>query len=290
MAGLTACGSDGDGGSSGGSSKAGGSSSEGGKKDGDSPVRSALTALQAASKTTQKQESAKVEGDQKQTARGASMRSRSEGSFEWAGSGMTGTAEITTEGSAAGAAGGRPMQARYLKDAMYTQLPAGPYEGKWVKYDYDVLAQKGGASGAYLKDQIQNNNPARSVQLLLATGKVKAVGKESVRGVQATHYTGVVELGELTRSQSQELSESDLKALEQQFRQLGLTKERIDLWIDDKDLLIKKREVARSSTGSTDVDNTVYYSDYGTPVNVSAPAGAMNFEDMAGAGAAAGQS
>ena len=280
MAGLTACGSDGgDGGDKGGEG--------GGKKAGGSPAQSALAALKAASTTTDQQKSARVDGDQKQTAQGQAMNSTMKGAFDWSKGGMTGEAEITMGGGAAMGAGNKPMQARYLPDAMFAQMPSGPAQGKWIKYDYDALAKKAGPSGAYMKDQIQNNNPARSVQILLATGKVKAVGSESVRGVKATHYTGDVKMSDMTRMQSKDLSESDLKAMEQQFKQQGLTKERIDLWIDDKDLLVKKRETAKNKQGSTSVDNTVYYTDYGTDVNVTEPSGAVGFEEMMGAGAGA---
>ncbi|WP_344528189.1 hypothetical protein [Streptomyces albiaxialis] len=283
MAGLTACGSDG-----GGDDDKGGKG--GGDKAGGSPAQSALAALKAASTTTEQQKSARVDGDQKQTVQGQAMNSTNKGSFDWSEGGMTGKAEITMQGGAAMGAGNKPMQARYLPDAMYIQMAAGAAQGKWIEYDYDVLAKKAGPSGAYMKDQIQNNNPARSVQLLMATGKVKAVGSESVRGVKATHYTGDVKLSELTRMQSKDLSESDLQALEQQFQQQGLTKERIDLWIDDKDLLVKKRETAKNKQGTTSVDNTVYYTDYGTDVNVTEPSGAVSFEKMMSGGAGAGAS
>ena len=68
----------------------------------------------------------------------------------------------------------------------------------------------GGSSGAYLKDQMQNNNPARSVDLLLAGGKVKKVGVETVKGKKADHYSGTIEVAELARTQSKKPSEKDL--------------------------------------------------------------------------------
>ncbi|MDJ1138181.1 hypothetical protein [Streptomyces iconiensis] len=279
MAGLTACGSDG--GSDG--DKAG---SGGGKKEGGSLAQGAMAALQKASTNTEKQQSAKADGVQKQTVQGKSIESKMKGSFDWSSQGIQGNAEITMDGAGAqGAGGGQATQARYLSDAMYMKM-ATPVKGKqWLKYGYDAMAEKGGASGAMLKDQLQNNNPARSVQLLLASGKVKSVGSETVRGQKATHYTGTLKLSELVKMQSKDLKESDKKALEQQFKQQGLEKEKIDLWIGEDDLLVKKREAAKSSNGG--FDNTVFYSDYGTKVDVTAPPAGqtMSFEEaMAGAG------
>ncbi|MFI8853219.1 hypothetical protein [Streptomyces sp. 891-h] len=254
MAGLTACGSE----------KSGGGGDDS-AKGGDSPVQSALAALKKASTATDNQNSAKVEGVNKQTAQGRTMNTSMKGAFDWSGGGMKGQADLTM------GAGGQ-AKAIYLPDAMYVAPATGAPGGKkWMKYDYDTLAEKGGASGAMLKDQMQNNNPARSVQLVLASGKVKALGTETVRGKKTTHYSGTISVSELTRMQSKDLSESDLQALEQQFKQQGLKKEKIDLWIDQDDLLVKKREVAKSTDGATSVDATNFYTDYGTTVTVEAP-------------------
>lgn len=277
MASLTACGSDG-----GDDGKA-----DGGKGDKASGglAQGAMAALQKASTNTDKQQSAKADGVQKQTVQGKSVEAKSKGSFDWSSQGIQGNAEITMDGAGAqGADGGQPTEARYTADAMYMKMGT-PVQGKqWLKYDYDSMAKQG-AAGAMLKDQLQNNNPARSVQLLLASGKVKSVGSETVRGQKATHYTGTLKLSELMKMQSKDLKESERKSLEQQFKQQGLEKQKIDLWIDKNDLLVKKRESAKSTGGG--FDNTVFYSDYGTKVDVTTPPDGqtMSFEEaMAGAG------
>lgn len=284
MAGLTACGSD-----SGGSDKGG--SSEGSKDKGGSAVAGALSSLQKASTTTEKQQSAKVDGTQKQTTPQGDSNSKLKGAMDWSDGGMTGEMQVTQTGSAAAASplAGKPMTVRYTPDTMFVDggdaFASSAGKGKhWIKYDYDVLAKQAGPSGAFMKDQLQNNNPARSVQLLLAGGKVKKVGTDSVRGTQATHYSGTVDVSELAKAQSKDLSESDLKKLQQQLQQSGMNEEKIDLWIDGKDLLVKKREVAKSTKGQGDLDSTVYYSDYGTDVNVQDPSSSdtVDFQELAG--------
>ncbi|MGY1437412.1 hypothetical protein [Streptomyces reniochalinae] len=75
---------------------------------------------------------------------------------------------------------------------------------------------------------------------------------------------------ELVRMQSKDLKESDKKALEAQFKKQGITEEKIDLWIDENDLLVKKEESFEAEGGSSS-ENTVFSSDYGTEVEVSAP-------------------
>lgn len=277
MASLTACGSEG-----GGSDKADGGK---GGKEGGGLAQGAMAALKRASTNTDKQQSAKADGIQKQTIQGKQVEAKSKGSFDWSSQGIQGNAEITMDGAGAqSAGGGQPTEARYTADAMYMKMGT-PVKGKqWLKYDYDAMAKQG-AAGAMLKDQLQNNNPARSVQLLLASGKVKAVGSETVRGAKATHYTGTLKLSELIKMQSKDLKASERKTLEQQFKQQGLKKQKIDLWIDGDDLLVKKRESAKSNDGG--FDNTVFYSDYGTKVDVTAPAAGETMtvdEAMAGSG------
>lgn len=267
MVGLTACGSD----------KAGDDKASDDSKSGPG---GALAALQLASKRTDQQHSAKVDGTTKMGAATTEM----EGEMDWA-DGMRASMTVTQSGGAIESTplNGKGMPARYTPDAMYMNLGdefAASAGGKhWMKYDYDTLAKQGGASGEFLKDQMQNTDPARAVQLLIATGKVKSVGSETVRGVNTTHYTGTVEVSELAKLQSEDLSDQDLRALQSQLEQSGMKTETVDLWIDGKDLLVKKREQAQSNQGA--YDGTVFYSDYGVDVTVDVPAASdtMNVED-----------
>ncbi|MFE2440884.1 hypothetical protein ACPEIC_21260 [Stenotrophomonas sp. NPDC087984] len=273
MVGLTACGSE----------KSG--DDKAGEKTGDKSGQSAmspLAALKLASQRTDQKNSAKVEG----TTKMGEQNSQMSGSMDWA-NGIRANMSITQSGGAIASSPieGKAMDARYTPDAMFLNMgdefAAQAGSGKhWVKYDYDVLAQKAGPSGAFLKDQMQNNNPSRSVELLLATGKVKSVGSESVKGVKATHYTGTVKVSEIAKMQSKELSQSDLDALQKQLETSGMDTETIDLWVDDQNLLVKKREQAQSNNGS--YDSTVYYSDYGTAVTVEEPTSSdtVDFQDM----------
>ncbi|WP_086709498.1 hypothetical protein [Streptomyces antimycoticus] len=274
MVGLTACGSE-----KSDDDKAG--DKTGGDKSGQSAM-SPLAALKLASQQTDKKNSAKVEG----TTKMGEQNSRMSGDMDWA-NGIRANMSITQTGGAIASSpiAGKPMDAKYTPDAMFLNMgdefAAQAGRGKhWVKYDYDVLAQKAGPSGAFLKDQMQNNNPSRSVELLLATGKVKSVGSEDVKGVKATHYMGTVKVSEIAKMQSKELSQSDLDALQKQLETSGMDTETIDLWVDGENLLVKKREQAQSNNGA--YDSTVYYSDYGTSVTVTEPSSSdtVDFQDM----------
>ncbi|MCZ0987510.1 hypothetical protein [Streptomyces diastatochromogenes] len=233
---------------------------------------SPLAALRSAEKSTDKAESAKVRSS---TTLGDTMSMTANGALAW-GDGLKGNLTITyTGGKMADAmrkAGTTSMEARYLPDAYYAKMSekfAAQFGGKhWIKYAYDDLAKLGGSSGAYLKDQMQNTTPNQSVKLLLASGDVKKVGQEKVSGVDATHYSGTVNVAGLADKNSN-LTADQLAGLKKQLSQAGVTTETIDIWVDGQDLLVKKVEKADMATGT--MISTAYYSDYGVKVAAEAP-------------------
>ncbi|MEU5209735.1 hypothetical protein [Streptomyces sp. NPDC020742] len=252
VGGLTACNS--------GKSDDNAGGSGGGAGAGKSPLQAALASLKTASQQTDGKKSAKIDGTQKTGPTTRTMK----GAMDWS-NGIQMQLDITMSG---GPAAGKPMKALYTPDAMYMNMGM-PMGGKsWIKYDYDMLAKQAGPSGALIKDMMQNNDPSKSVELLIASGKVKEAGKEDVRGVQATHYTGTVDVAELTKMQAKNLTDADMKGLERQLKATGASTETIDLWIGPDNLLVKKRE---QMNGKQPYDSTIFYSDYGTKVSVTPP-------------------
>ncbi|WP_416959845.1 hypothetical protein [Streptomyces sp. Agncl-13] len=263
LASVAACGSSGSSGGSGKDDKAAGKGST---------RVSPIAALRSAEKSTDKADSAKVESS---TVMGSLMSMDAKGNLGW-GDGITGVLTMTYTGGTMAetmrAAGSTSMEARYLPDAYYAKMGdkfAEQAGGKhWLKYDYDDLAKLGGSSGAYLKDQMQNSTPNQSVKLLLASGDVKKVGTESVRGQQATHYSGTVDVADLAAKNSS-LTASQLAGLKKQLTAAGVTTEQVDIWVNAQDLLVKKVEKGQMSSGQ--YTQTAYYSDYGVKVDATVP-------------------
>ncbi|MER5279250.1 hypothetical protein ABT025_26395 [Streptomyces sp. NPDC002809] len=233
----------------------------------------AIAALLDVQKKTGAAHSAKVEGT---TVMGTAMSMKQSGALDWS-DGVTGNMEITYTGGAMAdtmkkAGGTGTMQARYFKDGYAADMGAALAQqtgGKrWISYSYDDLAELGGASGAAMKDQMQNTTPDQGVKSLLASGDVKEVGKEQVRGVATTHYSGTVDVAELTAKTSK-LDAAQLTALKKQLNDAGITTEKVDIWVDGNDLLVKKTERGQMKTG--ELNSTVFYSDYGTEVTVEQP-------------------
>ncbi|MFF8317198.1 hypothetical protein ACF06V_08545 [Streptomyces bobili] len=280
LTGVAGCSSGGSGGD--GESSPSSSSSSSSSKGGGTHV-SPIAALRTAEKSTDGADSAKVEST---TTMGSLMAMTADGSLGW-GDGLTGTLTITyTGGTMADTMrqlGTTSMEARYLPDAYYARMGdvfAEQAGGKhWIKYPYEALETLGGGSGAYLKDQMENSTPNQSVKLLLASGDVRRVGEETVRGEHTTHYSGTVEVADLaTRNSS--LTDSQLADLKKQLEQAGVTTETVDIWVDDENLLVKKVEQGQAANGA--YSQTAYYSDYGTPVDTEVPPAAdtADFSDL----------
>ena len=244
---------------------------------------SPIAALRSVEKSTEKADSAKVEST---TTMGTMMSMEADGALGWA-DGLTGTLTITYTGGTMAdqmrQLGTTSMEARYLPDAYYAKMGdkfAEQSGGKhWIKYAYDDLADLAGGSGAYLKDQMQNTTPNQSVKLLLASGDVRKVGEEKVRGENTTHYSGTVDVADLA-GKSSSLSEDQLADLKRQLQQAGVTTETVDIWVNDEDLLVKKVEEGELATGS--MSSTAYYSDYGVDVSTEEPSASdtADFKDL----------
>ncbi|MGC4949319.1 hypothetical protein ACLQ2N_24395 [Streptomyces sp. DT224] len=270
---VAACGGSDDGGTSKGSGKSG---SRGGSVVKVDPI----AALVAVQKKTGQAHSARIDGT---TTMGSAMSAKQQGAIDWS-DGITGTLKITSTGGAMadsmkqlGSDGS--MEARYLKDGYVVDMGdamARQTGGKrWISYSYDDMAKLSGAAGAAMKDQMQNSTPEQGVKSLLASGDVKKVGQEDVRGVRATHYSGTVDVAELTAKNSS-LDADEIAQLKEQLATSGITTEKIDIWVDENDLLVKKTERGEMQTG--ELNSTVYYSDYGVKVSVEAPPAAQTVD------------
>ncbi|MFF7732543.1 hypothetical protein [Streptomyces sp. NPDC007984] len=248
-------------------------SSDGPGQDDRAPHGRTLAALRSAERATEHAESARVES---MTTMGSLMSMTADGTLRWS-DGITGTLTIRyTGGSVADAMrrlGTTSMEARYLPEAYYARLGekfAEQTGGKrWIRYAYEDLDALAGDSGAHLGDQMRSTTPNQSVKLLLSSGDVRKVGEETVRGRSATHWSGTVAAADVT--------DTDLR---EQLTEAGVTTQSVDIWIDRRNLLVKKVEKAQTATGR--LTQTAHYADYGVPVRAERPPASDtgDFEDL----------
>ncbi|MFK0114932.1 hypothetical protein [Streptomyces sp. NPDC090994] len=214
-------------------------------------VPAAVTAgLRAAERATEAARSARVTST---TRIGSTISLTADGVLGWT-EGVTGTLTLTYTGGTLAESmrqlGSASMEARYLPDAYYARMGdafAARAGGRhWVRYAYDDLDDVAGGAGAELGDRIRAATPDRSLDLLLASDDVREVGAERVRGRRTTHYSGTVR---------------DMDA--------GVTGQTVEVWIDDRDLMVKKVEKAATADG--ELTQTAHYHDYGVRVSAEQP-------------------
>ncbi|MFJ8197902.1 hypothetical protein [Streptomyces sp. NPDC096152] len=233
---------------------------------------SPVAALRSAERSTDRADSARVEMT---TSIGTMMSMKAHGTVGW-GQGLTGDLTIAYTGGTMAETmrrvGSTSMEARYLPDAFYARMGerfAQQAGGKhWLRYGYTDLAGVAGGSGAFLKDQMRNNTPNQSVKLLLASGDVKKAGEATVRGRHTTHYAGTVGVADLV-GKSSHLPADQLADLKKQLTTAGVSTERVDIWVDDQNLLVKQSCKARMAMG--EMSQTAYYTDYGVHVSAQRP-------------------
>ncbi|WP_328873241.1 hypothetical protein OHT76_25830 [Streptomyces sp. NBC_00287] len=225
-------------------------------------VRPHLAALRAAERSTAAAHSVRVEST---TAMGEELSIEAEGALDWQDE-LVGTLTITYTGGTTAQTmrrlGVTSMEARYLPDAYYAHMGekfAKQSGGRhWIRYAYDDLADLGDGTGATFAEQIRTSTPNQSVKLLLDCADVRRIGEETVRGRRAVHYSGTVAVDDVADA-----------GLRRQLEQAGVTAQTVDLWVDDRGLLIKKAEKGELATG--ELTQTAHYSDYGVRVSTEAP-------------------
>ncbi|MFE1841406.1 hypothetical protein [Streptomyces sviceus] len=219
-----------------------------------------LPALRTAERSTERARTARVRST---TVMGTQLSLTADGVLAWR-DGLSGSLIIDYTGGTAAetmrALGVTSMEARYLADAYYARMGdtfAAKTGGKhWLRYAYDDLRNLGG--GADLADQMRSTTPNQSVRLLLDSGDVRELGRETVEGQATTHYAGTVDVEDVTDTE-----------LRQRLRSADVTAETLDIWINDENLLVKK--VEKTSTANGRVTQTAHYSDYGVKVAVQKP-------------------
>ncbi|KAB2350656.1 DUF6612 family protein [Actinomadura rudentiformis] len=159
---------------------------------------------------------------------------------------------------------GGGMEMRLVSDAMYMKIPglAAQNGGKpWSRMPLSAL----GGNYDQLLQQAQQQNPAEQTKLLTGSKDVREVGTENVGGVQTKHYSGTVSLDEALGK----LDPQSRQKMEKAYQQLGTQKIGFDVWVSDDSL--PRKIISKVQTGMGAVNTTMLFSDYGKPVEVSAP-------------------
>ncbi|WP_369362171.1 hypothetical protein AB5L52_00230 [Streptomyces sp. CG4] len=163
------------------------------------------------------------------------------------------------------------LQTKIRSDAVYLKVPAqkvATMRGKhWIKEPLALIASQG-AAGKASTDQLKQVNPALAARMLIASGNLRKVGQETVRGTNATHFTGTLDTTKLIASR-QGLTLDDVKFLKKQLAAQGVAEAHIDLWVNGENLPVEAQE--QMETNAAKLTSTAYFSHYGLVVNLSVP-------------------
>jgi hypothetical protein len=179
------------------------------------------------------------------------------------------------------------MEARYLTEngdaVIYvdlSQIAPLPSGKKWFRLD---LQKAGKALGLDFSKLMGSNtqNPTQSLEMLKASGDFTEVGKETVGGVETTHYHGTVDL------QRAAVAKGIDKDQIQHLIDAGMATEvPVDVWVDDQGYVRQYSITMKQETAGTTTTSimTTGMSSFGTPVEVTAPPSDEVFDVTGAAG------
>jgi hypothetical protein len=194
------------------------------------------------------------------------------------------------------------MQEILLDKTMYMKMPMlqqlsqmGGAKGQmkpWLKISLTELGQKSGLNFDQLMEQARQADPAQNTRLLTSSKDVKEVGKETVDGVQTTHYRGTYKMADAISKLSPEQQQAYQKLMAKAGG-MGSQAMPFDLWVDGQQLP-KKMTMSMAMSATEKMNMSMTYRDYGKPVDITAPPAdqVSDFSElmksMPGAGAGAG--
>lgn len=162
----------------------------------------------------------------------------------------------------------------YMKFALLSSLIPGVKE--WIKFDLESLASQEGIDLSQLQS-INQGDPSQILEYLRGAGSVEEVGTEEVRGVETTHYQGVIELDKAVELAPEETREQVRQAIEQLKEQSGLTELPVEVWVDGDGLPVRIQYSFAGSLAATGSDGdfttvfTMELFDWGTEVDIEPP-------------------
>ncbi|XRQ06216.1 hypothetical protein ACN3XK_58300 [Actinomadura welshii] len=154
----------------------------------------------------------------------------------------------------------------YMKMPMLSELGAGSSAKPWIKMSLDELGRQSGLNIDQLLQQSQQMDPVQNTKMLTASKDAREVGKETVDGVETTHYTGTYRIEDALA----QLPADQQEVIRKGYAQSGMDDMQFDVWVDGEQL---PRKMAMKSGQTADgvMNMTFTYRDFGRPVQITEP-------------------
>ncbi|MEU5989824.1 LppX_LprAFG lipoprotein [Spirillospora sp. NPDC047418] len=154
----------------------------------------------------------------------------------------------------------------YMKMPMLSALGGNASAKPWIKLSLDELGKQSGMNIEELLQQSRQMDPVQNTKMLTASKDAREVGKETLDGVETTHYTGTYRMEDAIAKLSPEMQEAYRKNL----ASTGMQSMHFDLWVDGQQLPRQmKMKSAQTSEGTMTM--SMKYHDFGKPVQIDEP-------------------
>ncbi|GLW45509.1 putative lipoprotein [Streptomyces sp. NBRC 14336] len=187
-----------------------------------------------------------------------------EGTYSW-GDGMAYDIQMDTKAAQMEALQDDPTIHCLLVDGVYyydvDPQASGPIAGKeWIKIDSSAVFGESG-SQAYKNSGSGAGNPTASLKGLKYASDVEDLGSETVNGQQATHYRAVLDQNDMGQFKDAYSGEDSLLG----DMTGGATTMTMDIWVNDKDLPVRLKQVMGTMKVTMDFDKFGATKDITTP-------------------------
>jgi hypothetical protein len=156
---------------------------------------------------------------------------------------------------------------RLIGTTIYVQLPAAEskaFGGKtWASINLSGL----GSKSPFAAELSGIGNSSSYLGFLKAVGAVHEVGSSTVNGQSATEFTATIKPADLAAKSG--LPSAEVKAITKEVGASGSFP--LHLWVDGSGQVVQEQFTPPSVAGTSPETLTIGFSDFGAPVNLTAP-------------------
>jgi hypothetical protein len=159
----------------------------------------------------------------------------------------------------------------FLDKTLYMKLPQEVAPGKpWVRIDPNSNSEIAKALGG-MSDQLSKNaDPRASLKTFEKSGEITDTREEDLNGTPTTHYTITVDVEKMAANQT----DPTVKQGMEQAIAGGMKDFPVDVWVDEENLPLRftmDTPTPDGQGGMTSVKMQIDYSEWGEPVDITAP-------------------
>ena len=187
---------------------------------------------------------------------------------------QAGTMAMTMTMDGVPGADGADIEMRYGQGLVYMRSPMldSVSNGKWIKMDLAKMMAGSGVDLSKLTGSTGMQDPKELLDVLagVADGDVTKVGRETVDGVDTTHFHATIDAAKAMEKSGAAVDAARIKELLGRQSSGSMP---VDVWVDDEGRVVQeKMNVSMAAAGT--MGYTIHFGQFGRPVDVAFPADA----------------